>query len=187
LPDQSFPSQPLAGLARVALVNPSRYLGNLLLAGGLMQDFLAHCRAQGSELLIVLDEAYLPLLDGALPGARVLGYPRSRLRHATLPQRLALWTRCLRELRAFRAELAFNVEDDSVSDRLTRWSAAPCRVASSAALPSRGYERVLPVDFASRPAGREHRWFAYQEVFGALGLPATTPGYLRLALPEAGP
>ncbi|MDT8397949.1 MAG: glycosyltransferase family 9 protein [Pseudomonadales bacterium] len=168
---------------RIALINPTRYLGNLLLAGHLIQDFLTHCQAGNKELLIVLDESFRELLAGTLPEENLLFYPRQRINAPFIWKKpwqryKSYWT-CLRQLRAFRADLAFNLEEDSVAHHLTRFSGAGFKLGCSQLRHKRGYDSVLPISFTRRPVGREHRWFSYQEIFAHLGLPETRPAYLR--------
>ena len=160
---------------------PTRYLGNLLIAGGLMQAYARHCAARGIELLIVLDESFRELLGEALPPHMLLFYPRRAIARAGTAGKLRLYLRCLRRIRRFRADLAFNLEEDAVSHRLTQLSGAGFRLGSSPARQRRGYEGVLPIRFDGRPAGRRHRWHAYADVFAALGMEEPAPGYLRLS------
>lgn len=164
---------------RVLLVNPTRYLGNLLLAGGLMQDYVAMCRARGTQVRILLDESFRGLLQGVLPDEVLLFYPRRAIANAALPGKLARYLTCLRTLRAFGADLAFNIEEDSVSHRLTLWSGARFRLGCSKARHGYGYHHVVPIDFSQRPPERRHRWYSFAEVFAAVGLPESSPGYLR--------
>jgi hypothetical protein len=65
--------------ARIALINPTKFLGNLLIAGDLMQ-FLSHwCAEQDIALLIMLDDRFRDLFVSALPGVTLVYYPRSML------------------------------------------------------------------------------------------------------------
>jgi ADP-heptose:LPS heptosyltransferase len=171
-----LPAQP----RRIILLNPTRFLGNLLIAGGLIQDFAAQCRAQGQQFRLVVDAAFAGLLQGAFPAEELILYPRRELTNSGPLGKTALYLRCLRQIRQFRADLAFNIEDDSVAHRLTQLSGAGYRLGCSPARHRHGYEQVLPISFSQRPAGEEHRWHAFQEVFLALGLPRREPQYLRL-------
>ena len=158
------------------LLNPTKYLGNLLLAGGLIQDFAAHCRQHDRELLVVLDASFRELCAAALVDVQVLWYPRQALRRTGVWNKFKLFMEFLAALRAFRADLAFNIEEDSLASRLTQASGARYRLGCSPLRHGFGYERVLPVDH-----GKRHRWYGYQEVFTALGLPAGgQPGYINL-------
>lgn len=172
LPNQSLPSDP----RRIVMLNPTKYLGNLLIAGGLMQRFAAHCRAQNRELLIVLDASFRDLCAETFANVSVLWYPRQDLRRAGPWRRLRLFADFMRKLRAYRPDLAFNLEEDSLSSRLTQLSGATCRLGCSPARHRFGYEHVLPIDHGAR-----HRWHGFQAVFTALGMPAEDrPCYINL-------
>ena len=153
------------------LLNPTKYLGNLLLAGGLIQDFAAHCRQGNRQLLLILDGAFQDLCTSAFPDITVLYYPRQEIRRASLWRKLQLFLGFVGQLRQFRADLAFNIEEDSLSSRLTQLSGASFRQGCSPERQGLGYEHVLPIAYNGRPAGNEHRWHSYRDVFTALGLP----------------
>jgi len=168
---------------RVLLVNPTRYLGNLLIAGGLIQDYAIWCTEQGITFRVVLDEAFAPLVTTAFPEGCVLWYPRRAIRQAGIWQKASLYLRFVQQLRRFKADLAFNIEEDSTSDRLTRWSGGAFLLGCSTTRHTWGYSQVLPINFATRNIAERHRWFSFQEVFLALGLAPRSPGYIRLSLP----
>jgi ADP-heptose:LPS heptosyltransferase len=172
-----IPAQP----QRIMLVNPTRYLGNLLIAGGLIQDFAAHCQQRGIAFALVIDERYLPLMQNAFDGIELIAYPRSGISAAKGWRKAALYLACLRRIRAFRADIAFNIEEDSVSHRLTQLSGAGFRLGCSPLRHRRGYDCVLPVEINQRAPGQEHRWHSFREVFHTLGLENNTPAYVTLA------
>ena len=179
----ALPQQP----RRIILVNPTRYLGNLLIAGGLIQAFQHHCASRGITLRVVLDAAYAELVRDALPADVLIPYPRRQIATANLGEKARLYFNCLREIRRFRADIAFNIEEDSVSHRLTQLSGAAFRLGCSTQRHGFGYHHVLPVNFAGRAPEHRHRWYSFLEVFQALGLPALEPQYLQLQagrLPE---
>ena len=161
-------------------MNPTRYLGNLLIAGGLIQHFARYCDERGIEFKVVLDAAFAELLQGALPASSLLLYPRHRIKQAHGIGKLLEYWRFLREMRRFRANIAFNIEEDSVSHRLTQWSGAGFRLGCSQQRHRFGYERVEPVEFVARAVGEQHRWYSFQQMFALLGLPRSQPAYLQL-------
>lgn len=167
------------------LLNPTRYLGNLLLAGGLIQDFAEQCRQQNRQLLLVLDAAFQGLCANAFPATPVLYYPRQDIRRAAPWRKLQLFARFLSQLRQFRADLAFNIDEDSLSSRLTQLSGARFRLGCSPQRQRLGYEHVLPIAYTGRPSGKRHRWHSYQDVFTALGLPEKNqPHYINLNIDQ---
>ena len=170
---------------RVLLVNPTKYLGNLLIAGGLMQAYADHCHANRIELRILIDEAFLDLCADSFPRGMLLTFPRRAINQAGALNKAALYLRQLRCLRDFRADLAFNIEEDSATSHLTRFSGAVFKLGCSRDRHGRGYDHVIPVQFENRPEQRQHRWYSLYDVFAALGMPEPSPGYLNLTLNEA--
>jgi ADP-heptose:LPS heptosyltransferase len=175
LPNQPLPADP----RRILLLNPTKYLGNLLLAGGLIQDFAALCRQRNREFVVVLDATFQELCAEAFADIQVLWYPRQAIHRAGLWQKIRLFVGFLARIRAFQADLAFNIEEDSLASRLTRYSGAKYRLGCSPARHGAGYERVLPLDYRGR-----HRWYSFQDVFNALGLPASQPAYIKLLIDQ---
>jgi ADP-heptose:LPS heptosyltransferase len=176
---QALPSHP----RRIILINPTKYLGNLLIAGGLIQQFSDYCQTQHIALKIVLDESFRELLAGSLPAEQIIWYPRRAIARSGLFSQLRLYVGCLRQIRRFQADIAFNIEEDSVSHRLTQLSGAAFRLGCSTTRHTRGYHHVVPVNFQLRPADRKHRWYSFAEVFASVGLTPGVPGYLQLTPP----
>lgn len=173
---------------RIALINPTKFLGNLLIAGGLLQALAADSRRRDVQLLLVLDQRYRPLLEQAFEGVEFVWYPRSELLRPGHPRAWRAWWRCIRRIRAFGADLAFPIEDDSVAHQLTRLSGARRRVASSTERHPFGFHEVLAVRRDGRRTPESHIWFSYREVLERLGLAAALPEdpcYIRL--PEIEP
>jgi lipopolysaccharide heptosyltransferase III len=166
--------------ARIILVNPTKYLGNLLIAGNLVQQFAEYCRGHNIAFRVVVDESFRDLLKGALPPDILIFYPRTRLAKAGLLQKFSIYWKCLREIRNFEADIAFNVEEDSAAHRLTQLSGATYRLGCSPARHKYGYHYAMPINFAERAEGEEHRWYSFQEVFTALGMPESKARYLQL-------
>lgn len=176
-------SQNIDACQRIALINPTKFLGNLLIAGGLIQALAADCRRRDVALLLVLDQRYRSLLENAFEGVEFVWYPRSELARPGRPRAWRAWWHCVRRIRAFRADLAFPIEDDSVAHELTRLSGARYRVASSTKRHPFGFHQVLPVRRAGRRHPGTHIWFSYREVLERLGLAGTLPvepGYVHL-------
>lgn len=177
---------------RIALINPTKFLGNLLLAGGLIQQFNASCQQQGTELLVVLDESFRELFTDALPGAQLVYYPRRALNRGVSLSSARLWLDCVRRMRGFAADLAFTIEEDSVSHRLAHLSGARRKVSSTVHRYHWGFDQVLDIPRSGRRAGEEGIWYSFRDVFRALALPLAVddhlnhppvPDYVRLAPP----
>ena len=183
VPSMSTPALP-ANPARIILVNPTKYLGNLLIAGNLVQQFAEHCSKQKVEFKVVVDESFRDLLKRALADELLIFYPRKKLAQAGLRRKFQLYLKCLHEIRSFKADISFNVEEDSVSHRLTQLSGATYRLGCSPARHRYGYHYAMPINFSARAEGEEHRWYSFQEVFTALGMPESQARYLKLDPPR---
>jgi ADP-heptose:LPS heptosyltransferase len=171
--------------ARIALINPTKFLGNLLIAGDLMQ-FLSHwCAEQDIALLIMLDDRFRDLFVSALPGVTLVYYPRSMLSGPGLRwQAIREYWRCVSSLRAFRADLAFTIEEDSVCHRLTHLSGARRKVSSTPHRYRLGFDQVLSVARSGRKPNDAHIWCSFRDIFSALDLPVpSSPAYARLQPP----
>lgn len=166
---------------RIALINPTKFLGNLLLAGGLMQDYCHWCSERGIHLLIVLDERYRDLFSQLFPNVELVFYPRAQLESGGRLQALRAYFQCVAAVRRFHADLAFFLDEDSVSHRLTHLSGARFRVSSTAARYRPGFHAVLPVDRIKRGHQDRHVWYSYREIFHAVGMEKSgSPAYFRL-------
>jgi ADP-heptose:LPS heptosyltransferase len=171
---------------RVLLVNPTKYLGNLLIAGGLMQAYADHCQQQGIKLLIVIDASFKDLCEYSFHTNNLVFYPRQAINKAGWFGKIILYWKFLKQLRAFKADLAFNIEDDSATNHLTKRSGATFKLGCSPARHKSGYDHILPIILEGRPTGQEHRWNSYCEVFVALGMPQpSVSAYLKLNLQSA--
>jgi hypothetical protein len=93
----------------IVLLNPTRYLGNMLIAGGLIQDFYTYCQQRNIRFLLVIDESYRELLQGFLPQQSLLYYPRQRIKRGNLWQQASAYLSCLTAIRRFKADIAFNI------------------------------------------------------------------------------
>lgn len=172
---------------RIALINPTKFLGNLLLSGGLIQQLATWCQATDRQLLLVLDESFAKLTEGAFPGVQCIYYPRKAL----LPgaPRLAgfkAWWRCVSAIRAFNADLAFTIEEDSVCHRLTHFSGARIKVSSTVHRYHWGFDQVLDIPRSGRDANEASIWFSVRDVMQAIGVPVSgPPAYLQLPISVA--
>lgn len=181
---------PAISAQRIVLVNPTKFLGNLLLSGSLIQQLCQWCESQNKQLLLVLDESFAGLAGHAFGRAQVVYYPRRALMPgASKWAGVKAWWRCVAAIRAFRADLAFTIEEDSVCHRLTHFSGARFKVSSTVHRYHVGFDRVLDIPRSGRPAQQASIWFSVRDVFAALGLPVgNQPAYLVLpgSVPDTG-
>ncbi|MFL2840701.1 MAG: glycosyltransferase family 9 protein [Pseudohongiellaceae bacterium] len=167
---------------RIVLLNPTRYLGNLMIAGGIIQHFLQHCKKNNIHFLLVVDAAYQGLLKNSFPANTLLFYPRKQIKQATFLKKLSSYLNCLFAIRRFNADIAFNIEEDSVSHRLTQLSGAKFKLGSNIKRNKYGYNHVLDINYSKRDATHKHRWYGFAEVFSTLGLQSIPPSYLNLSI-----
>jgi ADP-heptose:LPS heptosyltransferase len=168
-------------LRRIALVNPTKFLGNLLLAGGLIQHLERWCVSHNIELLLVLDAGFEDLVTEAFAGIRLVYYPRKALLPgATGWKGILAYLQCVKQIRAFGADLAFTIEEDSVSHRLTHFSGAEFKVSSTNQRYRMGFDRVLAIPRSHRAPDQAHIWYSFRDVLLALELPVPAqPAYLE--------
>ncbi len=166
---------------RLALINPTKFMGNLLIAGGLIQQLCAWCKARDIALLVVLDQRYRELVGPVLSGAELVYYPRETLEKSRGWQAVRSYIRCLQQIRAFRADVAFFIEEDSVSHRLTHFSGAPFRISTSDARYHFGFQAVVPVQRVRQGQSERHIWYSYRDAMAVVGLDVRDePSYIRL-------
>ncbi len=152
-----------------------------------MQAYARYCQAQGIDLKIVIDEGFRALCENSFPNQTLIYFPRRKINQSGVMKKFSLYRACLREIRSFKPDIAFNIEEDSATSHLTRFSGASYKLGCSAIRHRGGYDAVIPVQFENREPGRRHRWYSYYDVFAALGLPEPEKSYLSLSpgeLPE---
>lgn len=170
---------------RIVLVNPTKFLGNLLLSGGLVQQLAQWCIQHDKQLLLVLDESFASLVAEAFPAAKLIFYPRRALLpgSALVPGLLA-FGRCVAAIRQFKADVAFTIEEDSVCHRLAHLSGARFKVSSTVHRYHVGFDKVLDIPRSGREAAEASIWFSVRDIFLQLGIPVTgSPAYLQLSPP----
>jgi ADP-heptose:LPS heptosyltransferase len=167
---------------RIVLLNPTRYLGNLMIAGGIIQQFLQYCQKNNIHFLLVVDAAYQELLQDTFPPETLLFYPRQQIKQASFFKKISAYFNCLFAIRRFKADIAFNIEEDSVSHRLTQLSGANFKLGSNLARNKYGYDHVLDINYTKRDPSQKHRWYGFAEVFSLLGLKTLQPSYLKITI-----
>jgi len=155
-----------------------------LLAGGLMQAYAEYCQSQHIELKIVIDESFRTLCENSFPNDCLIYFPRKKIGQANFLKKIALYWQCIKQIRAFKANLAFNIEEDSATNHLTRFSAADFKLGCSSIRHKKNYDHVLPLRFENRPLEKAHRWHSYYDVFAALNMPEPEKAYIKLTLDD---
>jgi len=155
-----------------------------MIAGGIIQQFLQYCQTNNIHFLLVVDAAYQELLQDTFSQQTLLFYPRKKIKHATFFNKISTYLKCLFEIRRFNADIAFNIEEDSVSHRLTQLSGAKFKLGSNLARNKYGYDHVLDINYAKREPSHKHRWYGYADVFNFLGMPVSQPSYLTITVKD---
>ncbi len=151
-------------------------------AGGIIQQFLDYCHKTDIQFLLVVDAAYQELLQDSFPPETLLFYPRREIKQTSILGKIKLYLHCLMTIRRFKADIAFNIEEDSVSHRLTQLSGAKFKLGSNLQRNKHGYDHVLDIDYSKRSDDRKHRWYGFADVFNHLGLQVQKPSYLNLVI-----
>lgn len=147
-----------------------------------MQAYARYCQVQGIQLKIVIDEGFQALCENSFPADTLVFFPRKTISQSGLFKKISLYRACLKEIRTFKPDMAFNIEEDSATSHLTRLSGASFKLGCSGARHRSGYDAVIPVEFENREPGKRHRWYSYYDVFAALGMPEPEKNYLDLNL-----
>lgn len=160
------------------ITNPTKFLGNLLIALGLMQRAAQQSASEGIGLTLVLDDSFRPLLEPLFPSGNIIYYPRRELARAGSFNRAGLYLKLLREIRRRGARTALDIEGDSVSRTLTRLSGASRRIGPPDCLRPDWYDEVAPL----REGPSEY--FRYRAVLGTVfDVNELPPHYGSLSVP----
>jgi heptosyltransferase-3 len=172
MPDKITNSQ------RILLISANKHMGNLLISLGLIQALQVHCQRRAKELLMVLDDSYGDILQAArLPSQQLVYYPRQRLSQGNrLTARLATYLRLVHKIRSFNADLAVDIEGDSVSSLLTRLSGAGYRLGPIGAKHGQRYHQIVT------QCPQAHIWYHYASIFNELGISGQQADYGELAV-----
>jgi len=149
-----------------------------------MQAYAEYCQNQHIELKIVVDDSFRTLCENSFPNDCLIYFPRKKISQANFLKKIVLYWRCLKQIRAFKAKLAFNIEEDSATNHLTRFSAADFKLGCSPVRHKKSYDHVLALHFENRVQEKAHRWHSYYEVFAALNMPEPEKNYIKLTLDD---
>lgn len=148
----------------IIIVNPTKFLGNLLISLGLIQRACEQFERAGQAYTLVFDEAYKPLVQPLFKPGSLVFYPRARIRRATLLGKLALYLRVLMPLLKLKNAIAVDMEGDSVSSLLTVLSAPSDTIGPYGAPRSHWYKKVSSAKDSNKPS----EFFKYRNVLARL-------------------
>lgn len=158
------------------VVFPTKHIGNLVIALGLLQRTLA--MAPSTRFLI--DARYLGIAAAAGIDHACIAYPRTELERAAPLRRALAFVDFVRRLRQRRFDAALDIEGDSVAVNTIRVCRAGRRIGCGTIKHPALYDHVVPMRLD--PA-RAHRWHGYASAFEALGVEPGAPGYARMQAP----
>lgn len=168
----------------VVIVDPTKFLGNLLIALGVIQQACRQFDRQGISYTLVFDECFKPLIQPLFEPGTVLYYPRKALRHAGLLQKLSLYFKFVHSIRAQRCAIALDMEGDSVSSLLTVLCGSRKSVGPHGTLRTSWYKQLS----APKPEGKHSEFYKYRNVLACVtDIPKDALHYGRLKLSPLSP
>lgn len=144
----------------IIIVNPTKFLGNLLISLGLIQRACEQFECRGQPYTLVFDEAYKPLVLPLFKPNSLIFYPRAQIRRASLLGKLALYFKMLMPLLKLKNAIAVDMEGDSVSSLLTILSGARDSIGPYGAPRSHWYKKVSSAKNTNSPS----EFFKYRNV-----------------------
>ncbi len=163
----------------ILIVNPTKFLGNLLIALGLIQRSCAQFDRDQQPYSIVLDESFKPLVGKLFNQDSLIFYPRSMLNHASKLQKARLYFKLISDIRRLKADTAVDLEGDSVSRTLTRLSGVKNRIGPPDCLRPNWYHQL------SEPRQQPSEFYKYRNVLACVAeVSDATPSYGKLSIPE---
>ncbi len=171
---------------KILLINPTRYLGNLLIAGDLIAHYSQWAKDRNIRFKVLIDTSYRELLLPVLGKSCLLNYPRRELKQAKGLNKVGPYLEVISQLRSTEANLAFTIEEDTVAQRLTQFCGADFKLGCSSRH-GLGFDEILPIDYTKRSLEKQHRWYSFAEVFQALGMSLPAPNYLDISVHQPDP
>lgn len=148
----------------IIIVNPTKFLGNLLISLGLIQRVCEQFERRGQSYILVFDETYKPLVQPLFKPDSLVFYPRAKIRQAGPLGKLALYFKTLIPLLKLKSAVAVDMEGDSVSSLLTLLSAAHDTIGPCGAPRSHWYKNVS----SAKNNDKDSEFFKYRNVLAKL-------------------
>jgi ADP-heptose:LPS heptosyltransferase len=163
----------------IVIVNPTKFLGNLLIALGLIQRSCAQFDRENQPYSIILDETFRPLVGNLFNHNSLIFYPRSILNQAGKLEKAALYFKLISDIRRLKADTAVDLEGDSVSRTLTRLCGAKKRIGPPDCLRPNWYHQL------SEPRQQPSEFYKYRNILACVAnISDATPSYGKLNIPE---
>ncbi|NIO09161.1 MAG: hypothetical protein GTO40_14575, partial [Deltaproteobacteria bacterium] len=162
------------------IINPNKHLGDLLIGLDVIQRACDQIVRQGDKVVILLDESYKNLVNGAFEAGSVFYYPRKALKAGNPIKRAHRYLKVLKRIRAERADIALDLVTDSVSSALTYLSGARKRIAKAGAVYQKRYDHVVADGLG------QHEYHRLRSALAEVtDLPPVEPCYGKLEIKKA--
>lgn len=148
----------------IIIVNPTKFLGNLLISLGLIQRVCEQLESGGQACILIFDETYKPLVQPLFKPDSLVFYPRTKIRRAGPLGKLALYFKMLVPLLKLKSAVAVDMEGDSVSSLLTLLIAADDTIGPYGAPRSHWYKKVS----SAKENDKLSEFFKYRNVLAKL-------------------
>lgn len=127
----------------IIIINPTKHLGNLLIALGVIQTGCDEIVKQGDHVSVLLNEDYKELFEGTIQSGAIYYYPRKALASGNPIRRAYRYLKLLLTLRALKVDIAIDMQADSVSSMLTYLSGAKLKLGIHGARHKHRYDQVV--------------------------------------------
>ncbi len=166
--------------SHVIIINPTKFLGNLLIALGIIQKA---CKIFGEEhqtYTIIFDESFRSITANLFNSNNVIYYPRAAIKHGAYIEKVQFYSKLVSNIRRLKADKAIDLEGDSVSRMLTRLSGATTRIGPNDCLRPNWYHQT------SEPRQGPSEFFKYRNTMAcAVDVSYLAPAYGKLNIPES--
>ncbi len=173
------PKKRPAQRSHVLVVNPTKFLGNLLIALGVIQSASVKLTEQHKTYTLIFDESFKSLVENLFCPGTIIYYPRSAIKNATYIGKAKLYSKFVCHVRRLSADKAVDLEGDSVSRMLTRLSGATTRIGPADCLRPNWYHQT------SEPRNDASEFFKYRNTMAcAADVSNLAPAYGKLNIPK---
>lgn len=164
----------------ILIVNPTKFLGNLLISLGLIQEAVRRIELRGQPYVLIFDEIFKPFVQPLFKPESLIFYPRTEIKKSGVIGQLLLYLSLLRKIRKLQGSIAIDMEGDSVSSMLTILAGA------NSTLGPYGTPRAHWYQMVSKPKleNESSEFFKYRNILASFNvLPFKAPMYGSLKLP----
>jgi heptosyltransferase-3 len=166
--------------SHILIVDPTKFLGNLLIALGIIQEACSQFDEEKQPYTIILDDSFEPLVSALFKPEALLYYPRSKLKNASFPEKAKMFAALISKIRRLKVDKAVDLEGDSVSRILTRLSGARERIGPEDCARTSWYHQL------SEPRQKPSEFYKYRNITACVAkVSKSNPSYGKLNIPES--